>query len=134
MKLVVLITAILVVLGSCIHKGKESKYVKFHGYQLVTDGNNGDSVFFELRYENKSDYPLKEVYCRMAIKDTSDKIFKHILFSDSDNLPDVPAHTWFNVYFYSDGFQFTDAVGKVKCYLSWTNSKGKTSFRRSVEY
>ena len=126
------LTAILIT--SCIRKGKESKYVKFHGYQLVTDGNNGDSVFFELRYENKSDYPLKEPYCRMVIKDTSDKIFKPILFSDSDNLPEVPAHTWFNVYFYSDGFQFTNDVGKVKCYLSWTNSKGKRSFRRSVDY
>lgn len=134
MKAIVFTAAILLVLGSCIHKGKESKYVKFHGYQLVTDGNNGDSVFFELRYENKSDVPLKDPYCRMAIKDTSDKIFKHILFSDSKNFEDVPAHTWFNVYFYSDGFQFSDEVGKVKCYLSWTNSKGKRSIRRSVEY
>lgn len=119
---------------SCLHKGKESKYVKFHGYQLVGDGNNNDSAFFELRYENKSSVPLKAPYCRISIKDTSDKFFKPILFSDAKNFEDVPAHTWFNVYFYSDGFQFSNAVGKVKCYLSWTNSKGKRSIRRAVEY
>jgi hypothetical protein len=121
------------VVTSCIHKGRESKYVKFKGYQLVTDGNNGDSVFFELHYENKSDYPLKEPFCRMVIKDTSDKMFKPILFSDSKVFADVPAHSHFYVYFYSKGFEFSDAVGKVKCYLSWTNSKGKNAFRRSVE-
>jgi hypothetical protein len=56
------------------------------------------------------------------------------LFSASLNLDDQPAQHAFNVLFYADNFQFSDNVGKAKCYLSWTNSKGHRSIRRKVEY
>jgi hypothetical protein len=134
MKLLIVIGITGIVFTSCFHKGAQSKYVKFHGYSLVGDGNDNDSSFFRLDYENKSDYPLKAPYVRMVIKDTSSKLFKPILFSDSKNLDDIPSHTSFSVWFFSDGFQFSSAVGKVKCYLSWTNSNGKRSIRRTVEY
>lgn len=131
-----LITILLPALlaASCLHKGAESKYVKFMGCTLVSDGNNNDSSFFKIDYENKSDQPLKDPFVRMVIKDTSDKMFKPILFSASDNLDDIPAHTAFTVSFYSEGFQYSDATGKTKYYLSWTNSNGKRSIRRRVEH
>jgi hypothetical protein len=125
---------LFLVLTSCLHKGAQSKYVKCYGYSLIGDGNNNDSSFFRLSYENKSGSPLKEPFVRMVIKDTSDKLFKPILFSDSKNLPDVPAHTSFYVDFYARDFQFSNETGKAKLYLSWTNSKGKRSIRRKVEY
>lgn len=130
---VIILFLVSVFVTACLHKGAESKQVKFYGYDLVGDGNNNDSTFFELRYENKSSIPLKEPYLRMVIKDTSDKIFKHILYSESQNLADIPAHTPFTVYFYAENFQFSAAVEKAKFYLSWTNSKGKKSIRRSIE-
>jgi hypothetical protein len=122
----------LLLLAACIRKGAESKYVKFKGYQLVGDGNNNDSTFFKLTYENKSEHPLKEPYIRMVIKDTSAKMFKPILFSDSRNFEDVGAKQYFDIYFYAKGFQFSSETGKLKFYLEWTNSKGKRSFRRAV--
>jgi hypothetical protein len=131
MKLLSLFLSLLL-LAACIRKGAESKYVKFKGYQLIGDGNDNDSTFFELTYENKSDQPLKEPYIRMVIKDTSAKMFKPILFSDSKNFEDVGAKQYFNIYFYSKGYQFSAETGKMKFYLEWTNSKGKRSFRRAV--
>lgn len=131
MKLLHLVLSLLL-LAACIRKGTESKYVKFKGYQLIGDGNDNDSTFFELRYENKSDQPLKEPYIRMVIKDTSAKMFKPILFSDSKNFEDVGAKQYFNIYFYAKGYQFSAETGKMKFYLEWTNSKGKRSFRRAV--
>jgi hypothetical protein len=123
-----------IVVTGCLHKGAQSKYVKCYGYSLVGDGNNNDSSFFRLSYENKSGSPLKEPFVRMVIKDTTDKFFKPILFSDSKSFPDVPAHSSFTVDFYSKNFEFSNEVGKVKLYLSWTNSKGRNSIRRKVEY
>lgn len=131
---IILLLSATVLATACIHKGAESKQVKFLGFDLVGDGNNNDSTFFELRYENKSSIPLKEPYLRMVIKDTSDKVFKHILYSESQNLPDIAAHSPFTVYFYAENFQYSAKVGKTKFYLSWTNSKGKKSIRRKVEF
>lgn len=132
MKHSVLLLFLVFLAAACIRKGAESKYVKFKGYQLIGDGNDNDSTFFELRYENKSEHPLVDPYIRMVIKDTSSKVFKPILFSDSRNFEDVGAKQYFNVCFYAKGFQFSSETGKMKFYLEWTNSKGKRSFRRAV--
>lgn len=118
----------------CVRKGLESKYVKLESQQLVSDGNNNDSNFFEIRYTNQSPNPITDPYLRMAIKDTSSKFFKKTLYSESKNFPTVPANTNFTVLLYAEDFQYSDVVGKTKFFLSWTNSEGKTSIRRSIRY
>lgn len=125
---------ILFGLSACYHRGADSKYVTYDYYELVDDGNNGDSSFFKVYYKNESDYPLKSAWLRMTIKDTSSKLIKSTLFSDIKDLPEIPAKTNFKVVFYADNFQFGDNVGKLKFYLSWKNHKGKTSVRRVVDY
>lgn len=119
-------------LVSCFHRGDESKYVKFDFYELATDGNDGDSNFFYLHFKNNSNHTLKDPYLRMVIKDTSSKIFKPRLFSDSETFTEIPANTAFTAAFYAGSFQFGDDVGKIKIYLSWTNHKGKKGVRRVI--
>ena len=126
--------AALIILSGCYHRGAESKYVKFDSYELVGDGNNGDSNFFHVYYHNESDYPLKAPWLSMTIKDTSSKMFKHTLFSAAKDLPDIEANTNFVVTFYAEDFQFSDNVGKLKFMLRWKNHKGRTSVRREVDY
>ena len=118
----------------CVRKGLESKYVKLESHQLVGDGNNNDSNFFQIRYTNQSPNPIADPYLRMAIKDTSSKLFKKTLYSESKNFPTIPANTYFTVLLYADDFQYYDLVGKTKFFLSWTNSEGKTAIRRSIRY
>lgn len=122
----------VLVLSSCIRWGAQSKYVKFDGYELVGDGNDNDSSFFEIKYRNNSDTLLRGPYLRMVIKDTSRKFFKPILYSHADNHPDVPAHSEVVYRYYAKGFTYTGSTGKKKFFYSWTNSKGKSSVRRSV--
>lgn len=126
------IMCVLYLASSCVRWGAESRYVKFDGYELVGDGNNDDSTFFEIKYRNNSDTSLRGPYLRMVIKDTSGKFFKPILYSHSDNHPDVPAHSEVVYRYYAKDFTFTGATGKKKFFYSWTNSKGKSSVRRSV--
>lgn len=125
---------LLLTMSACYHRGAESKHVKYDSYELVNDGNNGDSSFFKIYYQNTSDYPLKSAWMRLTIKDTSSKIFKSTLFSDAKDLPEIPAKTNFTVVFYAKDFQFGDEVGKLKFYLTWENHKGKKSVRRVVDY
>ena len=124
----------LLVLTSCIALGKGSHKVKYSSYALIGDGNNNDSSFFIVNFKNKSEYPLLEPNLVMTIKDTSSKMIKHSLFSNSATFDDVAAHTDFSVKLYAKDFYFTDEVGKVKLLLSWTNQKGKSSFRRRIVY
>lgn len=129
-----LFVPILLAISSCIRWGHESKFVRFDGYELVGDGNDNDSTFFIVSYRNKCESWLGAPYCRMVIKDTSGKIFGSGLYSQSEVIPDVAPKTNFSIKLYAENFQFTDEVGKVKFYLSWTNGKGKNSVRRHVEY
>lgn len=119
-------------LDGCFHYGSGSKYVKFDSYVLASDGNNGDSNFFYVTYKNKGPEPLKNPYLRMVIKDTSDKIFKKILFSDSRIFSEVPGHSDFTIKFFAGNYIPGNDVGKVKFYLEWTNKKGKKSVKRTI--
>lgn len=123
---------LIVLVTGCVRWGAESRYVKFDGYELVGDGNNNDSAFFEIHYINSSDTILGTPYLRMVIKDTSGKFFKPILFSKSANHPDVPPHSNVTYRYYAKHFMFSERTGKIKFYYSWKNSKGKTSVRRSI--
>lgn len=134
MKNVFCFAVFALVLTSCIAIGKGSHKVKYSSYALVGDGNDNDSSFFIVNFKNKSEYPLLEPNLMMTIKDTSGKMLKHTLFSNSVDFEDVQAHTDFSVKLYAKDFYFTDEVGKVKLLLDWTNKKGKTSFRRRIVY
>jgi len=135
MKTSLSLLSLLVLLNTgCVRKGLESKYVKLDNHELVGDGNNNDSNFFQIRYTNQSPNPITDPYLRMAIKDTSSKLFKKTLYSESKTFPTVPANTDFIVLLYAEDFQYSDLVGKTKFFLSWTNSEGKSSIRRSVRY
>lgn len=134
LKTILLSLSTLIALSACFHRGADSKHVKYDYYELVNDGNNGDSSFFKVYYKNESNYPLKSAWLKMTIKDTSSKMFKSTLFSDLQDLPEIPAKTNFKVVFYAKDFQFGDNVGKLKFYLSWKNHKGKTAVRRVVDY
>ncbi|MCC6701638.1 MAG: hypothetical protein IT221_08940 [Fluviicola sp.] len=132
MKLILMLLSFLLLASSCFRWGAESKYLKFRDYEQVGDGNNNDSSFFIVKYENIGDYAIVDPYLRMTIKDTSSKWFRFPMFSESGTFPTIPPHSTAEMEFYADNFQFTDAVGKIKFYFSWTNSKGKSSGRRSV--
>ncbi len=126
--------SVLFIMSSCIRWGHESRFVRFDGYTMVGDGNDNDSTFFIVSYRNKCKSWLGEPYCRMVIKDTTGKLFGSGLYSNSETIQDVEPLTDFSFKFYADNFTFTDEVGKVKFYLSWTNGKGKTAVRRHVDY
>lgn len=134
MKKLTLFISCLLLLVSCIKWGNGSKHVKYIDYQLVGDGNNNDSTFFEVHYQNKGDDTLKEPVCSMNVKDTVDKMIKNTLFYSSVNGADVMPHSDFYYYFYSEGFNISSEVGKIKFLLLWTNKKGKTSGHRRIVY
>lgn len=125
---------LLLVLSSCIAMGKGSRKVKYDNYFLVGDGNDNDSSFFFVYFKNKSDYPLVNPDLSMTIKDTTNKMISKTLYSSYTTFADVPAHTDFYVKVYAEDFYFSDEVGKIKLLLSWTNKKGKNSFRRRIVY
>jgi hypothetical protein len=125
---------IVFVLSACIAKGKGSHKVKYDGYYLTGDGNNDDSTFFMVSFKNKSDYPLVEPDLLMTIKDTTGKWLSGTMFSSLVYFEDQAAHSNFTVKVYAEGFTFSDEVGKIKFLLSWTNKKGKNSFRRRIVY
>jgi hypothetical protein len=108
--------------------------VKYDGYYLTGDGNNDDSTFFMVSFKNKSDYPLVEPDLLMTIKDTTGKWLSGTMFSSLVYFEDQAAHSNFTVKVYAEGFTFSDEVGKIKFLLSWTNKKGKNSFRRRIVY
>lgn len=132
--LFIAIACILLSLTGCFHHGADSKYVKYDSYELACDGNDCDSNYFYLNFRNNGSEPLKSPYVRFVIKDTSDKMFKPILFSDSKTINDIPPYTSFTIKLYAGNFQLSSEVGKSKVYFSWTNKKGKKSVRRSVSY
>lgn len=134
MKFILLFLLSSFLLGACIKYGQGSKYVKFVDYQLVGDGNDNDSTFFEVHYKNKGDDTLKEPLCSMNVKDTVDKMVKNTLFYSSVNGADVMPHSDFYYYFYSENFNISSEVGKIKFLLVWTNDKNKDSFVRRIVY
>lgn len=121
-------------LTSCFRWGAEAKYLKFRDYDLVGDGNNNDSTFFAVTYENLSEYEVTNPYLRVVVKDTTRNIllFKRILFSEGANYATIPAHQQMTYYIYAKQFQLTDRADKIKFFISWENYKGKNSGRRSV--
>lgn len=121
-------------LSACIAMGKGSHKVKYDGYYLSGDGNDNDSAFFYVSFKNKSDYPLVEPNLMVTVKDTSDKTFKKTIWTGDTTFADQAANSNFTVKLYAEDFYFTDEVGKVKFFLSWTNKKGKGSFRRRIVY
>ncbi|MES2798634.1 MAG: hypothetical protein V4638_01340 [Bacteroidota bacterium] len=125
---------LLLIFTSCVKFGKGSKYVKYIDYQLVGDGNNNDSTFFEVHYKNRGDDTLKEPLCSMNVKDTVDKTIKNTLFYSSVNGADVMPNSDFYYYFYSEGFNISSEVGKIKFLLIWTNEKNKNSVVRRIVY
>lgn len=129
------ITTILAfaMLTACVKLGNGSKNVKFLGCLRVDDGNNGDSTFFKVSYRNKGDEILKNANCDITIKDTSSTLFKSTLFSSSSNNIDAQPHSDFYFYIYSKDFTESNAVGKSKFLLTWTNKKGRQSLVRYVE-
>ena len=132
MRLLLLLLSVIICCTSCFRWGAESKYLKFREYEHVSDGNNNDSSFFVVTYENIGDFQITDPYLRMTIKDTSSKLFRFPMYSESGTFPSIPPHSSAELSFYADNFQFTDAVGKIKLYFSWTNSKGRSSGRRSI--
>lgn len=134
MKMYFNLCVLSIILFSCIRKGAESKDVKYLSYNYYPAVYVGDTSFYLVNYENKSSAVLRSPYIRVAVKDTSSKLFHKLLYSDSKNLLDIPAHSSFSVRF--DVFQAIDFnnVAKIKFYLSWTNSKDNKSIRRSVRY
>src|SRR6218665_3053382 len=123
---------LLLVLSACIAKGKGSHKVKYSGYYLTGDGNDDDSTFFMVSFKNKSDYPLVKPDLMMTIKDTSSKMISKTLFSSVVYFEDQAANSDFTVKVYAEGFTFSSEVGKIKFLLSWTNPKGRISFRRRI--
>lgn len=121
-------------LVACVKWGKGSKHVSFEGYQLVGDGNDNDSTFFEVHYKNKGNDSLINTYCRMVVKDTTSKLFKGTLFSDSNKGIGVSPRSDFYYYFYAADYNPSSDVGKVKFYLSWTNPKDRRSGVRKIIY
>lgn len=121
-------------LTSCIKWGNGSKFIKFEDYQLVGDGNNNDSTFFEVEYFNKGNDSILEPLCSITIKDTTDKLIKKTLYSNSQEISFVPPHQSFYFYIYAEDFQLTSEVGKLKFILLWKNKKGKTSGVRKIIY
>ncbi len=122
------------VLTSCFRWGAESKYLKFRDYALVGDGNNDDSTFFAVTYENLGDYEVTTPYLRVVVKDTARNMlmFRRILFSEGANYATIPPHQQMTYYVYAKRFRMTDNAGKIKFFFSWENYKGKNSGRRSV--
>lgn len=121
-------------LTSCIRHGAESVDVKFKSYEFYPAYSTLDTSYYLVSYENKSDEILKNPYLRISVKDTSDKVFKKIIFSDSKNFNSVNPNSSFTVKFnVTNDIDFTK-VGKIKFFLSWTNSKNKTSVRRTIRY
>lgn len=124
----------LLVLSACIAKGKGSRKVKYDGYYLSGDGNDNDSSFFYVSFKNKSDYPLIEPDLLMTVKDTSSKMISKTLFSSLVYFEDQAANSNFTVKVYAEDYTPSSEVGKIKFLLSWTNKKGRNSFRRRIVY
>lgn len=122
------------ILTSCIKWGNGSKNVKFEDYQLVGDGNDNDSTFFEVEYFNKGNDSILEPLCKITIKDTTDKLIKKTLYSNSQEINFVAPHQSFYFHIYAGDFQLTSEVGKLKFILLWKNKKGKTSGVRKIIY
>ena len=125
---------LLLALSACIAKGKGSHKVKYDGYYLSGDGNDNDSNFFYVSFKNKSDYPLVKPDLLMTIKDTSNKMIAHTLFSSLVYFEDQAANSNFTVKVYAEDYTPSSEVGKIKFLLSWTNKKGRNSFRRRIVY
>jgi len=125
---------VLLVLSACIAKGKGSRKVKYDGYYLSGDGNDNDSSFFYVSFKNKSDYPLIEPDLLMTVKDTSSKMISKTLFSSLVYFEDQAANSNFSVKVYAEDYTPSSEVGKIKFLLSWTNKKGRNSFRRRIVY
>lgn len=133
MKILILLFT-LIVLSSCYKRGADSKKVRLWSFDVVSDGNNGDSTFFYVEIKNENDVPLKDPRLDFVVKDTSNKWLFGRLFSDYQHLPEIAPQSTYQHYIYAGDFQITDEVGKVKIRLDWTNSKGKNSVRRYVEH
>ncbi len=134
MKMYCNLCVLSIILFSCIRKGAESKDVKFLSHNFYPAVYVGDTSFFLVNYQNKSNVVLRSPFIRLAVKDTSSKLFHKTLYSDSKNLGDIPANSSFSIRF--DVFNNIDfnKVAKIKFYLSWTNSNDNKSIRRSVKY
>lgn len=72
MKLIVILCSILL-LSSCYKRGADSKKVHLWSFDVVSDGNNGDSTFFYVEIRNENDVPLKDPKLDFVIKDTTSK-------------------------------------------------------------
>jgi hypothetical protein len=128
----ILFAILPLLMTSCFRWGAEAKYLKFRDHGMVDDGNNSDSAFFMVTYENLGEYPVTTPYLRVVVKDTTSGIFKRILFSEGANYATIPAHQQMTYYIYAKNFQLTDRAGKIKFFISWENYKGKNSGRRST--
>jgi len=119
-------------LTSCFRWGAEAKYLKFRDYDLVGDGNNNDSTFFAVTYENLGEHEVTTPYLRVVVKDTTRGIWKRNLYSEASNYATIPARQQITYSIYAKQFQMTDRAGKIKFFISWKNYKGKNSGRRST--
>jgi hypothetical protein len=133
MKLILIFSTFLL-LSACYKRGADSKKVRLWSFDVVSDGNNGDSTFFYVEIRNENDVPLIDPKLDFVIKDTTSKWLFGRLFSDYQNLPEIAPQSTYQHYIYAGDFQITDEVGKVKIRLDWTNSKGKNSVIRYVEH
>ncbi|MFY7989462.1 MAG: hypothetical protein ACOVO3_01940 [Fluviicola sp.] len=128
----IFVACLPLLLTSCFRWGAEAKYLKFRDYDLVGDGNNNDSTFFAVTYENTGEYEVTTPYLRVVVKDTASGIWKRNLYSEASSYATIPAHQQMTYYIYAKQFQMTDRAGKIKFFISWKNYKGKNSGRRST--
>ncbi|MFN5982490.1 MAG: hypothetical protein ACK479_03425, partial [Fluviicola sp.] len=72
MKLILIFSTFLL-LSACYKRGADSKKVRLWSFDVVSDGNNGDSTFFYVEIRNENDVPLIDPKLDFVIKDTTSK-------------------------------------------------------------